>query len=123
MADSELRIEICSAINFCYCTGKTATKTVMLMKEAYKDKHFSESTIFDVMVISKKNVCLQNCLLILGDQKMLWMVEALTLYGAHCKKNRQMIFEEIVASTNISKTSIFYIIHNNLKLPTTAHKN
>ena len=32
------------------------------------------------------------------------------------KKNRRMTNEEIVTSTNISKTSVFRILHNNLQL-------
>ena len=36
-----------SAIKFCYHLGKTIPEIVELLKEAYKDKYFAESTIFN----------------------------------------------------------------------------
>ena len=44
--DSELKNEIQCVIKFCYHSGKTATKTIILTKQIYKDKCFDEFTIF-----------------------------------------------------------------------------
>ena len=55
------------------------------------------------MGISKKDVYLQDGLQNLTDLKVL-------------QENRRMKSEEIVIPTNISKTSIFRIPHNNLQL-------
>ena len=44
--DSELINKICCSIIFRYHLDKTAPETVKFMKEADKDKHFGESTIF-----------------------------------------------------------------------------
>ena len=49
MSGSELKNEMISAIKFCYCLGKIISKTVKLIKEAYKDKRFDESAILDGM--------------------------------------------------------------------------
>ena len=50
--DLKLRNEMRCAIKRCYHLGKTALETVQLMKEAYIDKCFNESTFLDGIAIS-----------------------------------------------------------------------
>ena len=79
----ELRNKMHYAIKFSYCLGKTA---VELMKEAYEDKCFCESNIFKCHDFKKKDIFLQNWLLSLSDQKVLWIIKMLTMHGQSWKK-------------------------------------
>ena len=99
---------------FCYSLVKVILETVMLVKKAYKGKYFGESSNFRWHGDFKIG-CLSVELAFKSDQpesavnkqKTVWVI---------LQENRQMICEEIAASTNISKTSIFRILNNNLQL-------
>ena len=69
--DSELINKICYSVIFCYHLYITAPETVKLTKEADKDKHFGESTIFRCHSDFKMEICLQIWFLRQANQKML----------------------------------------------------
>lgn len=116
MSDSELKNEMRCAIKFCYRLGKTAPETVKLMKEAYKDKCFGESTIFRWHGDFKKGRLSAELAPRPGRPKSVVNDRNVNTVWVILQENRRMTCEEIAASTNISKTSIFRILRNNLQL-------
>ena len=115
VSGSELRNEMRCATEFYYHLGKIFLET-MLMNEAWKDKRFDESTIFEWQGDFKKGRLSAEQAPRSGqiegfvnDRNVLTVWEIL-------QENRQMTYVEIARFIKISKMPIFRILHNNFRL-------